>query len=168
MILKAYVGLLTVALLLVGCGTKSTPDPMATSEYPESEYQEGYYSEVDPKVDAHLELGSGVVLHDFAQRQTISSPLTLTGVAPRRWYFEAVVPVTLMTLEEEPITILGAVGPTWLEEIDGERKAEDLIPFSVTLEFDDPGVDMGKLRIAKDQSGEGGAPEYVETMVLFE
>lgn len=161
-----YLGFLFLSLTLVGCGKISTPDPVIPG-YPESDYQTNYYSDSDPKTDAHLELEHGVVLYDFAQRQSINSPLTVKGVAPRRWYFEAIVPVSLLTLEGEVITVAGGYGP-WLEPIDGVQGAEDPIPFEATLEFDDPGIDMGKIRVAKDMSGEGINPEWVETMVLFE
>lgn len=164
-----------LALTLVGCGKSvetTTSDTETTS--PEEAYQSSYYNDEDPLTNGDLELGQGVVLNDFAQRQAIGSPLELSGVAPRYWFFEGIVPITIMTLEEE-IVAEGYGSGAWLEPLPGEDElgANDPVAFTATIEFTAPPleVDMGKIRIAQDATGSdetGIAPAYVETMILWE
>lgn len=158
--------LLTFALsvLLVGCNTSgSLEDDIVIP--PELEN----VSETAVEVD--LNLGQGVVLNNFTQRQLISSPLEISGVAPRRWFFEGIVPITLMDLEENIIAEGYGTG-NWLEPLAGsaELGAEDPIAFTSIIEFTAPPVevDMGKLRVAKDLVADESVPEYVETMILWE
>lgn len=119
----------------------------------------------------NLDLGKGVILDNFTQRQMIESPLKVSGVAPRKWFFEGVIPITLLTLEEEVVKQWYGTGP-WLDPVEGKTdiEADDSIAFSATIEFESPDTDMGKIRIAQDGTGShetGIEPDYVETMILW-
>lgn len=118
-----------------------------------------------------LELGHGIVVDNFSERQLIRSPLELTGVAPRSWFFEGIIPITLLTLEEDVIAE-GYGSGAWLEPIDGsdELGADDPIAFTSTITFETPDADMGKIRIAQDATGSeetGHEPAMVEILILW-
>jgi len=57
-------------------------------------------------VDAYSLTTSGqntITVNDFGEMKSISSPLTLTGTAPRSWFQEGNFPITILTLSEEVI-----------------------------------------------------------------
>ncbi len=111
-----------------------------------------------------------LIVDNFGSRISVSSPATITGSAPRAWFFEWVFPVTLMTLEDEIITESYASGD-WLSPIwhDDELQADDMIEFSSTIEFDIPEESTGeaKIRFSKDNTGDEIEVEYVEEIVIL-
>jgi hypothetical protein len=188
---------LVLSLMLVACGGKpaqtstsngtntetavsnSRPSPTGTGNSSQatlgldSFVVPPYYTDEDPMVDDNLELGNGVVLFNFAQREAISSPLELSGVAPRNWYFEGIVPITILDLEENVIAE-GYGSGEWLLPLPGEDelRADDPVGFYANIEFTAPAVevDMGKIRIEKDKTGAeepNYEPAMVETMILW-
>jgi len=168
-----------IVIGLVGCGQnpvveQPTAAPVVVTppvDLDPGEIQEitGYYNGVDPMTNDDLELGQGIVINNFARRQLISSPLTISGVAPRSWYFEGSFPITLMTLEDDVVKAWYASGP-WLELLPGttEMQGTDSIPFTATIEFETPDdVDMGKIRFAKNLVADEDVEVFVETMILW-
>lgn len=82
--------------------------------------------------------------------QVIRSPLQITGEARGTWFFEASFPVYLYDSEGKLI-IQGAA------QAQGEWMTEDFVPFSLTLEFDQPSVSDGELVLTRDNPS--GLPE---------
>lgn len=183
--------ILALCLLLVGCTqppaqpeTGSMPPAPAPGEMmdmekndddmmvpPNENMGEEMMKEDMMEESSDLDLSQGVVLNNFKMRQTIESPLELTGVAPRSWFFEGIIPITIFTLGEE-VVAEGYGSGSWLEPLEGseELNPDDPIAFTSTIAFEIPDTDMGKIRIAQDATGleETGAEQaMVETMVLF-
>ncbi len=82
---------------------------------------------------------------------TITSPLTVTGVARGQWYFEASFPVTLLDASGNELATVPA-------QAQGEWMTEDFVPFEAVLEFTPPSDKMGTLVFKKDNPS--GLPEY--------
>lgn len=80
-----------------------------------------------------------ITVNNFGEMKSISSPLTLTGTAPRKWFFEGSFPVKLMTLSEEVVAEAPAEG-AWLEPLEGEEilGEDDMIEYKVTFTFEAP------------------------------
>lgn len=117
------------------------------------------------------ENGLAVVLNNLKERALIKSPLQIEGLVRRDWMFEGSFPITLMTLEGEIVKEWYGSG-AWLEPLNGgsfdDLQGDDMIEFASTIAFDAPaGVDMGKIRFAKDLVGDDDVPAYVEMMVLW-
>jgi hypothetical protein len=74
--------------------------------------------------------------------ETVKSPLTVSGVAPGEWFFEAVFPITLL---DEDGTVLALVSA----QAQGEWMTEELVPFRAELEFIPKGK-RGILLLQKD------------------
>jgi len=118
-----------------------------------------------------LKLEKNITLFNFSERKKINSPLTLRGIAPRAWFFEGIIPITLLTLEEDIVVQSYGTG-AWLEPLEGETelKANDPIEFTANITFTSPRTDLGKIRVAKDPTGfeeTGELPQYVETIILW-
>jgi len=111
-----------------------------------------------------------IILNDFWPMMSISSPYTLTGKAPRKWFFEWSFPVALLTLESEIIAEAPASW-AWLEPVwdSDELSGDDMIDFTIKLEFDIPEDSTwdAKLRFTfVDMSWETNG-EYLEEMVIL-
>lgn len=85
--------------------------------------------------------------------QVIRSPLEVTGEAKGTWYFEASFPVYLYD-SEGSLIIQGAA------QAQGEWMTEDFVPFSLTLDFDQPTISTGELVLTRDNPS--GLPENTE------
>lgn len=95
--------------------------------------------------------------------ETISSPITIAGIARGTWYFEATAPVTLVNWDGL-IIAEGYVTATenWM--------TEEFVPFEGTLEFESPSVYPRGALILRN-SNASGLPEYdraVEIPILFD
>ncbi|MFZ2836624.1 hypothetical protein D3C85_371620 [compost metagenome] len=95
--------------------------------------------------------GVTVRLHDWTERQVISSPLVLAGEIPGSWSFEASFPVLL--LDPARKTIGQAVAG-----LEGDWMTDNYVPFSSTLTFEAPSAGgSGVLVLRKDNPS--GLPE---------
>ncbi len=106
--------------------------------------------------------GVAIKINDWSDSKEISSPLTITGEVPGNWSFEASFPVVLvdwdgLIIAEQPATLQG----DWM--------TTDYVPFSVTLEFDNPSLNKnGAVIFRKDNPS--GLPENddaVEIPVVY-
>lgn len=122
-----------------------------------------------PEIEEDYTSGS-IILDDFASMMSISSPTTITGKAPRAWFFEWSFPVALLTLENE---ILDEAPATWdwLEPVwESEEISEnDMIDFTTTLEFEIPADSTweAKIRFLKLNMSWEWDEEYFEEMVIL-
>ncbi len=78
---------------------------------------------------------------------TISSPVTVTGQAPGGWFFEAVLPISVETVDGEVLA----------EEIfvtDQNWMTEEAVDFSLEIEFDSTDANLGFIKIIKNDVSE--------------
>lgn len=74
---------------------------------------------------------------------TIGSPVTVVGQAPGTWFFEAVLPISIETVDGEVLA----------EEIfvtDQDWMTEVLLDFSLEIEFESPDANFGFIKIIKN------------------
>jgi len=106
--------------------------------------------------------GVTVRLHDWAERQTVASPLVISGEIPGNWSFEASFPVALL----DPTGKI--IGQT-TAALDGEWMTSNYVPFTATLTFETPSAGgSGILTLRKDNPS--GLPENddaIEVPVTF-
>ena len=96
-----------------------------------------------------------------AANSIVTSPLSITGAARGRWYFEASFPITLLDANRVEIVQSHA-------EAQSNWMTEDFVPFIATIEFAAPATDTGFLVLHKDNPS--GLPEHdasVEIPVRF-
>lgn len=95
--------------------------------------------------------------------QIITSPLTITGQARGTWFFEASFPVILTDWD-------GKIIAQTVATAQGDWMTEDFVPFSATLEFDQPAYGQrGALILQKDNpSGLSEYDDALEIPVLFQ
>jgi hypothetical protein len=99
-----------------------------------------------------------VILEHPLSGGKISSPLTVSGRARGTWYFEASFPVIL---KDSSGTVL-AQAPA---QAQGDWMTENWVPFTVTLQFNVPGVTgTGTLTLQKDNPS--GLPEYDDALMI--
>jgi len=94
---------------------------------------------------------SVISLENFSPGTVAQSPLTLSGVAPGPWYFEASFPVRV---QDEEGNVLG-VGIAQAQE---DWMQEGPVPFKVTIEFEQPTTQTGLVVFQKDNPS--GLPEF--------
>ncbi|MCY1383172.1 hypothetical protein D9M69_712710 [compost metagenome] len=103
-----------------------------------------------------------VRLHDWAERQTVASPLAISGEIPGNWSFEASFPIVLL----DPARKI--IGQT-TAALDGEWMTSNYVPFTATLTFEAPSAGgSGILTLRKDNPS--GLPENddaIEIPVTF-
>lgn len=106
--------------------------------------------------------GVVIKLHNWAERQAITSPLALTGDAPGSWSFEASFPVTLSDSTHKMIAQTAA-------HLTGDWMTDEYVPFTATMTFETPAAGGGgTLTLRKDNPS--GLPENddaVEIPVTF-
>jgi hypothetical protein len=92
---------------------------------------------------------TAVLISQPLPNETISSPVEIIGQAPGNWFFEASLPVKLITLGGEEIAAHYALAQSnWM--------TDELVPFKSTLEFTTTAT-SGYLVIANDNPS--GLPE---------
>ena len=100
--------------------------------------------------------GVTVRLHNWAERQTITSPLTITGEIPGSWSFEASFPVVL----QDPTNKIIAQTTATLK---GNWQTNDYVPFTATVTFNGPSAGgSGVLVLRKDNPS--GLPENADAI----
>ncbi len=124
---------------------------------------------VPEDVQAHIDAKTDLItLASPVPGAFVTSPLTLTGQARGNWFFEASFPITLVNWD-------GLIIAESYATAEGDWMTEDFVPFSATIEFENPyppgGPDFmkrGAVILQKDNPS--GLPEYddaVEIPVLF-
>jgi hypothetical protein len=103
---------------------------------------------VSNEIEGNTEL---IVVDSLRPGEYVSSPVTVTGRARGYWFFEADFPVHLLDENKNEITVAVA-------SAEGEWMTEDFVPFTVTLEFDEPKSETGYIRLEKDNPS--GLPEH--------
>ncbi len=88
--------------------------------------------------DEKVRAGDLIEVEQPLTNTTVTSPLTVSGQAKGFWYFEGNFSIELVdaegnTLAEVPVQAMGK----WM--------TEDFVPFEVTIEFESPGDERGKL-----------------------
>lgn len=110
-----------------------------------------------------------ITINNFGEMKSITSPLVLTGTAPRSWFFEGSFPVKVMTLSEELVAEAPAEG-AWLEPLEGEEvlREDDMIPYTATITFEAPkSTGEGKIRLSASMVGEEAIEDIVDTQIIF-
>jgi len=77
-----------------------------------------------------------------AKGQLITSPLEIRGEARGYWFFEATAPVEILDGNRDPIKEKYITAT-------GEWMTEDWVPFSGTINFEDPSTETGYLVLHK-------------------
>ena len=104
----------------------------------------------EPTGEFTSEGGTAIILDDWAETP-VGSPLTLSGQVPGNWSSEGRFPVQVTDRDGQVLAEATAV-------LDGDWMTEELVPFSVTVEFDRPaGDDAGFLVLTKENLS--GLPE---------
>ena len=102
--------------------------------------------------------GVTVRLHDWSERQVVTSPLKISGEIPGNWSFEASFPVVLLDPTRK---IIGQTTAT----VDGEWMTSEYVPFTATLTFEPPSAGGGGLlTLRKDNPS--GLPENDDTIEI--
>lgn len=96
-------------------------------------------------------LADRVRLDSPAPGATVGSPLSVVGVAPGPWYFEAVFPVRLVDARGRTVADTFA-------QAEGEWMTEELVPFRAAVRFAPPGTETGTLVL--ERSNPSGLPEH--------
>lgn len=87
----------------------------------------------------------GVTIKVFtpAKSSFVSSPLLITGEVPGNWSFEASFPIRLINNQGVVIAEVPA-------QLQGDWMTTNLVPFTATLNFTNPGNGEGTLLLVKD------------------
>lgn len=102
--------------------------------------------------------GVTVRLHDWAERQVVTSPLTISGEIPGNWSFEASFPIVLLDPTGE------IIGQT-TAALDGEWMTTNYVPFTATVTFETPSAGgSGILTLRKENPS--GLPENDDTIEI--
>lgn len=88
---------------------------------------------------------------------TVTSPLTVRGVARGNWYFEASFPVELLDAAGSRLAQVPA-------QAQGEWMTQDFVPFTATLTFTAPTSSTGTLWLRKDNPS--GLPQNDDALRL--
>ena len=98
-----------------------------------------YVEEVDQPIVSPVDTdftspkGVTMTLDDWDPTRTFASPVTITGMVPGNWSFEATFPVVLTDWDGRIL----AEAPATLTE---DWMTSDAVPFTVTLEFEQPNL----------------------------
>lgn len=168
--------LLTFFIVLIGCSANAPQEPM--NDFPDTIDMVPDNTDVgigDPIIQEDFSIvsdaGSPLIINNFTNMAALSSHVTITGQAPRKWFFEWMFPVTLMTPNGDVIVTAGATW-NWLDSVNGNPNLEgdDMIEFITTLEFSTPlGATEGKIQFRADNpSGESENDDMVEVQILFQ
>ena len=133
--MKRLLGL--TCLVLAACGDKpAAVDAAPPVAPPPSEMTEA----IAPETAAGM-----AIVTEPVPRARVASPLRVAGDAPGPWFFEAVLPVTLVVNGE---TVAEAPG-----EAQGDWMTTDRVPFLSELVFDVAQETAAELVVAQDMPG---------------
>ena len=102
----------------------------------------------------------GVSLDNVTAGDSFSSPMTVTGVAPNDWYFEAIFPVELVDASGEVL----AEAPA---EAQSDWMQEGPIAFRADLAFEVDEPVEAELVLQEDMPGDGEEPRELRVPVLL-
>ena len=88
--------------------------------------------------------------------EKLKSPLVITGRA-KTWYFEGSFPIELNDMA-------GNVLGTGIAQAEGDWMSADFVPFTATINFKKPQVDIGTLTFKKDNPS--GLPKFDEHLTV--
>jgi len=179
-ILLASVGVVVLASLaaLALYGT-SLPNGKDSVEQPRNGEQIQTPTEVEPELPAdlraHIESKSDLIVVDYPKPlQTITSPITVRGMARGTWFFEADFPLYLVNWDG--LIIAQSHASAVLDPNDPESTwmTEDFVEFEGTLEFENPSFEQefsqrGTIIFQRDNPS--GLPENddaLEIPIMFE
>lgn len=89
--------------------------------------------------------------------QPVTSPLTLSGEVPGTWSFEASFPVQLLDAEGR---VLGDAAA----QLNGDWMTDEMVPFSVTVEFESPPGDGADGFLTLVKANASGLPEHDDSV----
>ena len=89
--------------------------------------------------------------------QPVTSPLTITGEVPGSWSFEASFPVQVT--DADGTLLVEAVG-----QVEGDWMTDEMVPFSVTLEFESPPGDSAEGFLVLVKANASGLPEHDDSV----
>lgn len=140
------------ALLIVviaGVIYVKTPNPNRVDVNVSPTPQATITTSVSPTVTPY-QTALGLTISSPLPNQTISSPLTIIGIAPGNWFFEGSAPIKL--IDEKGKTV--ATGNI---QANGDWMTSNPVNFSGSLTFKKPNTIKGNLVLAKDNPS--GRPE---------
>lgn len=176
--------LLILLLGLSSCFQKdaSNKDASSNTSTPEASEESAAEVEIIPDVDeiSGLVVQEAYTLTSSAQNQikvrnfwemrSISSPLTLRGMAPRKWFSEGSFTISILTLSEELVAVSPATWD-WLSPVEWSEdiNPEDMIAFTAEFKFDAPThTDEWKVRFeASNPSGLSENEDLVDSQIIF-
>lgn len=93
--------------------------------------------------------------------QSITSPVTIKGIARGNWYFEASFPIVILDANDKVLAEVPA-------QAQGEWMTNDFVPFEAIVSFPKPTTTNGKIILKKDNpSGMPENEDQIEIPVLF-
>jgi len=93
--------------------------------------------------------------------QKIKSPMLISGEAVGSWYFEGEIPAILYNAQSEEIIRGNA-------KANGDWMTDQLVPFELTLEYDQPVTSTGTLILRKNNpSGQDALNQSIEIPIKF-
>jgi len=147
------------------------PFPEAIDMVPENAWEEITQPTILEEYSLTTQNGNTIILNDFGENIALSSPFTLSGKAPRKWFFEGIFPVSLEAPNGDNIITVWATGP-WLDTVWGnpELTGEDMIPFTAEFEFSAPlWLTEWKLVLRADNpSGDEVNDDSTEVQIQFQ
>lgn len=120
---------------------------------------------VDADIQAHIDEKAELIkLTTPAPLSTLISPLTITGEARGYWFFEASFPIYLTNWD-------GLIIAEGFATAEGEWMTEDFVPFTATLEFENPypaGAQdfMGNGALILQKDNPSGLPEHDDALEI--
>lgn len=132
---------------------------------PDCTFPECPTPEVPKDIQAHIDAKKDlIVLTSPAPLSTVTTPVTLTGMARGYWFFEASFPITIVNWN-------GLIIGEGFATADGEWMTEEFVPFTATVNFTvDPETPYrrGALILKKDNpSGDPIRDDALEVPVQF-
>lgn len=108
--------------------------------------------------DIEIENGNTFISLTTPQpNSVVTSPLVVKGMARGTWFFEANFPVSLYDENNNEII-------TGVAQAEGEWMTEEFVPFTVTLTFETPATENGKLMLIK--ANPSGLPENEDQLII--
>lgn len=149
-------------------GTQIWEDNVLEDEFTEDTWQTS--TSIIPQYTLVTNAWKTLIINNFWEDTTISSPLILTGKAPRNWFFEWVFPISILENDGSVIMDWYATGD-WMEGVESgeEISWDDMIEFSSTIVFEVP-VDVTEWKIqfrADNPSGEAENDDSAEVSIIL-
>lgn len=117
---------------------------------------------ITPQTESVVALeAEGIKISTPRSGQKIKSPILISGEAVGSWYFEGEIPVILYNAQSEEIIRGNA-------KAKGDWMTDQLVPFELLLEYDQPVTSAGTLTLRKNNpSGQDALNQSIEIPVRF-